>query len=55
MLVAMFLLYLVGGNFLAWRAMKYKGPKQFILLDVPLDDPELYTDEGKRAIRVLHR
>lgn len=48
-------LYLVGANVLASRAMKYyKGPKRFIWLDVPLDDPELYSEEGKRATRVLH-
>ena len=40
-------LYLVGANVLASRAMKYyKGPKRFIWLDVPLDDPELYSEEG---------
>ena len=53
--VTLVVLYLVGGNCLARRAMKYyKGPRNLIWLDVPLDDPELYSDQGKRAIRVLH-
>ena len=53
-LLGLGVLYFVGGHILARRAMKhFRGPEQSIWLETPLVDQTLFTEEGRRIIRIL--